>query len=359
MLSGLNRSLQARTAYVCTILAIVAATWEGAWAATLTPEVASLPDGTVAVAVSVRPGTGEQVAGLQFNLGLPGGAYTVQEVALGDAALQAGKEVAYGLRGDALTVLIAGFNQNGIGAGPVATVYLVPAVEDAADPDFALSNAVLSDPQGQAVPLTLLQPVKRTEPPAEADDPSAESTADARDSAQSPHESSSLADNARSRAVSDLALLEGGTPQAGEGSESGAAAGYLQASRSRTTSRSSNQPAAAHADGTDTTPAPSGGKALSSVAEGMQFPSSAGAARVSEHDVPNRAAVDPAGGSRGPVAARVAIAASPQAESARNDGALALPGERRYTWRNPALFVALLCGIFMVRAVRRRLFRKG
>lgn len=140
----------------------------GVLAATLSVTHATANDGLIAVAIAVKPESGESVAGAQFELLVDSGSYEVHAVIAGEAALGAGKDVAVGTHSDAITVLVAGFNQNAMSEGTLATIYLVPLGSSTGYPP-AITAAVLSDPYGKQIPV-IVPPVPKTEdPPADGD----------------------------------------------------------------------------------------------------------------------------------------------------------------------------------------------
>ncbi|HPO14126.1 MAG TPA: cohesin domain-containing protein [Candidatus Hydrogenedentes bacterium] len=113
-------------------------------------------DTEVIVAVSLDTATVESVAALQFDLLFNGEVLSLPEVTVGAAAAAAGKDLCHNLiQPGQMRVIIAGFNQNIIGDGVVAEAHFSIA-EDAPGSveTLSFSGVTLSDPNGQAVPVT-------------------------------------------------------------------------------------------------------------------------------------------------------------------------------------------------------------
>lgn len=124
------------------------------WPATLTTATETAGDGVVAVSVVFTPDSGDTVAGMQFALRFDTAQYEMTRVDAGPAASGAGKEVIYTPSDSGAAVLIAGFNQTEMPAGTVATVYLAQRSEDATGNAVYLTDGILSDPKGEAVPVS-------------------------------------------------------------------------------------------------------------------------------------------------------------------------------------------------------------
>lgn len=137
------------------------ALWACALLAAATPHAAELAlgeasaqDGLVAVPLLLVPGPGEPVASLQVDI-VAGAGYAVHGITAAPAALGAGKDVVYAGGPDRTTVIVAGFNQQPMEAGTIATLYLAPAGDSAGPLELALARGVISDPRGQALPVEL------------------------------------------------------------------------------------------------------------------------------------------------------------------------------------------------------------
>lgn len=166
-----------RAARAATALSLLYAS--SVFGATLSTTHSTTSDGLIAVTILVKPGDGESVAGAQFNVRIDPGLYQVHKVVAGDAAANAGKDVAVGAHGDALTVLVAGFNQFAMSEGALATIYLASL----GNPSGILPSidaAVLSDPFGKQVPASIPPEPKTVEPPVdEAAPPESDSSSPA------------------------------------------------------------------------------------------------------------------------------------------------------------------------------------
>ncbi|MBP8131566.1 MAG: hypothetical protein KA184_18450 [Candidatus Hydrogenedentes bacterium] len=341
------------------ILPLLCAAGQAAWAATLRPEVSLLPDGSLAVSVNIQPGSSETVAGLQFDLELPGGAYTVLEVLPGSAAQHAGKEVVHALHGDALTVLVAGFNQSSIGEGAVATIYLASAAPDDGGAGLGLSRAVLSDPEGNAVAMTLLPLEKSTAPAASANGPSAES-GENRQALVSPVSAGAKRSGIERRyAAPDPAEVGAARAHDGNGGGEGGAIPYVGTGASALSVASSPRRSSGPLRESGATPLAPGAAGDVPEEGGTRLSPGAGPDAGAGPFAAKDAALAKSAASPERLAARGFAAGAPRPESAAGSTTAQPPRAPKPSWRDPVIFVALLCGIFLARAVQRRLFRKG
>lgn len=111
--------------------------------------VLSQPSETV-VGVYLYPGPA--VAALQFDLLFDPEALTAGEVLAGDNIAAAGKSLAHNeVDAGRLRVLISGFNQNSIAAGPVCTIAFDVGALTEGVYALTLDQAVLSSPSGDSV----------------------------------------------------------------------------------------------------------------------------------------------------------------------------------------------------------------
>jgi len=113
----------------------------------------STPGGGLAVSVSVAPGTDESVAAVQFDMEFDASRFDFTSVVTGDAAIQAGKDAMFSEPESGVArVIVAGFNQESMRAGEVATLYFLPVDKMDSDGAFAessaLAQAIVSDPFG-------------------------------------------------------------------------------------------------------------------------------------------------------------------------------------------------------------------
>ncbi len=128
------------------------------WAAKLTVGQSTVAgtNVTTEVPVTLAPGSGDDIAAVQFDLQFDSGAMTLTAVAAGNAAVAAGKDVSFSLPGDGVArIVIAGFNQNVISAGTLASVSVTTSSTiGLGSHPLALAEVVLSDAQGASVSVT-------------------------------------------------------------------------------------------------------------------------------------------------------------------------------------------------------------
>lgn len=106
-------------------------------------------DGGYAVPVAVTPDAQESVAAVQFDVQFDASQYTFATAVAGDVALQAGKDALFSEPASGVVrVIVAGLNQQTVGAGDVATLYFQSAGKANDSDAFALSQVVVSDPLG-------------------------------------------------------------------------------------------------------------------------------------------------------------------------------------------------------------------
>jgi hypothetical protein len=142
------------------MLLLLVQPWASGATATLTVAEASAPSegGAVAFPVSLLCPPGQRVAALQFDIEFDPSALKMPAkdgVLAGTAAKAAGKQVNYStVSPGTVRVLIVGFNQETVASGEVATFAFSVAHERprALEP-VHIRNAVLSDPNGNTVPV--------------------------------------------------------------------------------------------------------------------------------------------------------------------------------------------------------------
>ena len=111
---------------------------------------------TIAVPVHLEVAAAEAVAGIQFDLHFDPTALEFVRVEAGDQATAAEKSAHFNeLSPGVLRVIIAGLNRNHMVTGPVVTIHLAPQANAPAAATATLSDAILSDPFGTAVPVML------------------------------------------------------------------------------------------------------------------------------------------------------------------------------------------------------------
>ncbi len=126
-----------------------------AWAATLTVGQSTVTGGniTVAVPATLTVGAGEQIVAAQFDLSFDSTSMTLNDVTAGAAAVAAGKDLSFSFPDTGTArIIIAGFNQNVISSGILASISLstLPAISIGSHL-LACSELVLSDAQGNSV----------------------------------------------------------------------------------------------------------------------------------------------------------------------------------------------------------------
>lgn len=105
----------------------------------------------IAIPVTLITGADDTIASMQFSLTYDTRAFALAGALAGPAAAQAGKDVIYAQHNGSATIIIAGFNQDILQGGLVATVYLQPLGDLALPGSVGIRGAVFSDPLGNAV----------------------------------------------------------------------------------------------------------------------------------------------------------------------------------------------------------------
>ncbi len=114
--------------------------------------------------LTLTPGSGENVASMQFDLLVPPGITNAASAQASQAAALAGKQAIYSVVGPGqVRVVIAGLNQSALQGGEVATLYLGPAGEGQAAPSAWLASPVLASPAGERVPVETDNPTTEGE----------------------------------------------------------------------------------------------------------------------------------------------------------------------------------------------------
>ena len=328
------------------------------YAAVLAITQTATEDGLVAIQVAMTPGTGESVAGAQFEIPVDTALFEVYEVVAGAAALAAGKDVAFSAHEDALTVLVAGFNQSGIEAGALATIYLSPATPETSSATFSLRSGVLADPSGQSVPVEFpAEPKVETPTPGlETPPESPASEAGPDDADRSSAAGSGTRAGARGAGASDE--LEPGkdvSERRGGGPPSAGLPGTLRpiaSSNIVSGARAGSQTRAGQSSVASREPQP-GPLARRDPRGNMESPLS-GTPRMAGHETAQPSS-DTSGAMFGVTPGVVTPLALPA--PAREAASRLEPG--RTDWRKPALFVAILGGFAGLAALRRRIRGKG
>lgn len=104
-----------------------------------------------AVPIVFTPGSGENVASLQFRLEYNTRQFSISQVQMGGGLRDAGKDIIFAEHNGYATLIIAGLNQTNIPDGLLATVYLEPLGSNPFPFDLELTSPVFSDPQGNAI----------------------------------------------------------------------------------------------------------------------------------------------------------------------------------------------------------------
>jgi hypothetical protein len=129
-----------------------------AGAATLSADSAGVTPGLtgVRIAVTLAPDTADLVAAIQFDLAFDPRVAGLADIQPGDAAANAGKSVsANQLAPGRHRVIIAGLNQNVMGAGEVAVLFLdIAAAPPNGEHPLRLEDLVMANPTGRAVPAS-------------------------------------------------------------------------------------------------------------------------------------------------------------------------------------------------------------
>lgn len=104
-----------------------------------------------AVPIVFTPGTGENVASLQFRLEYNTRQFSISEVQINGSLRDAGKDLIFAEHNGYATLIIAGLNQSIIPDGLLATVYLEPLGSNPFPFDLELTSPIFADPQGNAI----------------------------------------------------------------------------------------------------------------------------------------------------------------------------------------------------------------
>jgi len=105
----------------------------------------------IAIPVTLFPAQGDNIASMQFRLIYDTRAFALAGAVAGPAAAQAGKDVIYAQHSGSATIIVAGFNQDILQGGLVATIYLQPLGDLKLPNAINIQSAVFSDPFGQAI----------------------------------------------------------------------------------------------------------------------------------------------------------------------------------------------------------------
>lgn len=196
----------------------------GAEGAALSIGTPSAIEDVYAVSVFLTPGSGENVAGLQFNFQFSASQFSVTDVSAGTAAAAANKDVAFSQEGDTLRVIVAGLNQEVMETGEVVVVYLAPKDAGATLDSLQLENAVFADPEGQSVPQSAAAGSEGESSSSQStltslvsSSPGATSTTSATSSSSAKSTAASTAENSAASAASSY----GGVSSGYEGTEEG------------------------------------------------------------------------------------------------------------------------------------------
>lgn len=109
-----------------------------------------------AVPIVFTPGSGENVASLQFRLEYNTRQFSISQVQIGGGLRDAGKDLIFAEHNGYTTLIIAGLNQTNIPEGLLATVYLEPLGSNPFPFDLELTTPVFADPQGNAIAFSEL-----------------------------------------------------------------------------------------------------------------------------------------------------------------------------------------------------------
>lgn len=129
-----------------------------AFAASITARSVTAPVGEgVTVDISLAPESGEQVAGMQFDLHYPAPVASLIEISPGPSATQSAKLVSSNPLGAGRhRVIVAGLNQSPIPAGTVVLLkFQLSSTAPPGNHPLTLAGVVLSDPGGRRVPATI------------------------------------------------------------------------------------------------------------------------------------------------------------------------------------------------------------
>ena len=108
-------------------------------------------DDLIGVPVVLDPNRNDAVASLQFDVNLNGSDLSLVDLELGAAAADGYKEAIFTETDGGFRVIIAGFNQETLGFGEVVTLWLAREGGGLDASDVTVSEAVLSDPNGDPV----------------------------------------------------------------------------------------------------------------------------------------------------------------------------------------------------------------
>ena len=130
--------------------------WTGSAAELSVGREHGLPGQTgVSMPVTLAPGAGEKVGGVQFELTFDDRYLHVETVSAGPAATRASKDLYFStVAPGTVRVIVAGLNQNAVDSGVIAHALLdVMADAPHGEQPVSLGEAVLSDPAGRGIPV--------------------------------------------------------------------------------------------------------------------------------------------------------------------------------------------------------------
>jgi len=134
------------------LAALVATAYTLSAATITTGEPTAHENGRSELPIYFQSGPGQLVSGLQFEITFDPALLNIEDVAAGPIAISADKMVSFNsLKRGRCRVIIAGFNQNVLEGGILATLRLH---HDGPGIGIVLDNPVMSDPKGKAVPGT-------------------------------------------------------------------------------------------------------------------------------------------------------------------------------------------------------------
>ena len=127
--------------------------------------------GGVDVAVTVTPAERESVSAVQFDFQYDASRYGFTDVTAGLMATAAGKDATFSEPVPGVVrVIVAGFNQEPIGSGTVATLHFDPLEKTQPSSTFAatyaLDSVVVSDPRGENNEAIVVNPAVSNDEPA-------------------------------------------------------------------------------------------------------------------------------------------------------------------------------------------------
>lgn len=118
--------------------------------------VEAVPGDSVTLDMLMTPAEGQSVSALQFDVSFPQESVTLNGAAVGPVAVNANKSLStFSLAPGVLRGLLFGNNRNAIEAGVVVTLTFTIASNATGIHAIALSNVVLSNPNGTSVPVSV------------------------------------------------------------------------------------------------------------------------------------------------------------------------------------------------------------